>query len=74
MSESSKCTKEKILLEYIPMALTGIGIIVCAIIFKQVFIKVLPLCFSLLIIRGQWKIVGDHGRLGKLSVKSHSWV
>ena len=31
------------------MAVTGIGILVCAIVFEQMFIKVLPLFFSLLI-------------------------
>jgi len=41
--------KKAILFEYIPMALTGIGILICAIIFKQMVIKVLPLFFSLLI-------------------------
>lgn len=38
-----------ILLEYLPMALTGIGILICAIVFQQMFIKVLPMFFSLLI-------------------------
>ena len=38
-----------ILFEYLPMAVTGIGILACAIVFKQMFIKVLPLFFSLLI-------------------------
>ena len=41
--------KKAILFEYLPMAVTGIGILVCAIIFEQMFIKVLPLFFSLLI-------------------------
>ena len=41
--------KKAILFEYLPMALTGIIILVCAIVFKQMFIKVLPLFFSLLI-------------------------
>ncbi len=41
--------KKAILFEYLPMAVTGIGILVCAIIFKQMFIKVLPLFFSLII-------------------------
>lgn len=41
--------KKAILFEYIPMAVTGVIILVCAIIFKQMFIKVLPLFFSLLI-------------------------
>lgn len=41
--------KKAILFEYIPMAVTGIIILVCAIVFKQMFIKVLPLFFSLLI-------------------------
>lgn len=41
--------KKVILFEYIPMAVTGIIIFACAIIFKQMFIKVLPLFFSLLI-------------------------
>ena len=41
--------KKAILFEYIPMAITGVIILVCAIIFKQMFIKVLPLFFSLLI-------------------------
>ena len=31
------------------MALTGVGILICAILFEQMFIKVLPLFFSLLI-------------------------
>ena len=38
-----------ILFEYLPMAVTGIGILVCAIVFQQMIIKVLPLFFSLLI-------------------------
>lgn len=41
--------KKSILFEYIPMAITGIGILICAIVFKQMFIKVFPLFFSLLI-------------------------
>ena len=41
--------KKAILFEYLPMAATGIIILVCAIVFKQMFIKVLPLFFSLLI-------------------------
>jgi nicotinamide mononucleotide transporter PnuC len=41
--------KKAILFEYLPMAVTGIGILVCAIVFEQMFIKVLPLFFSLLI-------------------------
>jgi nicotinamide mononucleotide transporter PnuC len=41
--------KKAILFEYIPMAITGIGILICAIVFQQMFIKVLPLFFSLLI-------------------------
>ena len=41
--------KKAILFEYLPMAVTGIIILVCAIVFKQMFIKVLPLFFSLLI-------------------------
>ena len=41
--------KKAILFEYLPMAMTGIGILICAIVFKQMFIKVLPLFFSLLI-------------------------
>ena len=41
--------KKAILFEYIPMAVTGIIILACAIVFKQMFIKVLPLFFSLLI-------------------------
>ena len=47
MSMSDK--KKTILFEYLPMAVTGIIILVCAIVFKQMFIKVLPLFFSLLI-------------------------
>ena len=39
----------KYLFEYLPMLITGIGILVCAIVFKQMFIKVLPLFFSLII-------------------------
>ena len=41
--------KKTILFEYLPMAVTGIIILVCAIAFKQMIIKVLPLFFSLLI-------------------------
>lgn len=41
--------KKAILYEYLPMAVTGIGILVCAIVFQQMIIKVLPLFFSLLI-------------------------
>ena len=41
--------KKKFLFEYLPMLITGIGILVCAIVFKQMFIKVLPLFFSLII-------------------------
>ena len=40
---------KKIFSEYIPMGLTAIGILICAIVFKQMFIKVLPLFFSLII-------------------------
>ena len=43
-------TKRKILLEYLPMVATFIGIITCAILFKQRVIKTLPVCFSLLIV------------------------
>ena len=35
--------KKKFLFEYLPMLITGIGVLVCAIVFKQMFIKVLPL-------------------------------
>ena len=42
-------SKEKILLEYTPMAITAIGILICAIIFEQMLIKILPLFFSLFI-------------------------
>lgn len=41
---------KKIYLEYIPLTLTFIGIVSCAIIFKQDFIKTLPTCFSLVIV------------------------
>ena len=41
--------KKAILFEYLPMAVTGIIILVCAIVFEQMPIKVLPLFFSLLI-------------------------
>ena len=41
--------KKVILFEYLPMAMTGICILICAIVFQQMFIKVLPLFFSLLI-------------------------
>ncbi|MBO5092315.1 MAG: nicotinamide mononucleotide transporter, partial [Clostridia bacterium] len=41
--------KKAIIFEYLPMAVTGIIILVCAIAFKQMIIKVLPLFFSLLI-------------------------
>lgn len=41
--------QKRILLEYLPMSLTFIGIVTCAIIFKQAFIKTLPVCFSLII-------------------------
>ncbi len=49
MSGIKKETRQKILLEYIPMAVTFIGIVACAIIFKQQVIKTLPVCFSLAI-------------------------
>ena len=41
--------RKKIFRDYVPMAITAIGILVCAIVFKQTFIKVLPLFFSLII-------------------------
>ena len=41
--------RNKILFEYLPMAFTFIGIVVCAIVFKQRVINTLPVCFSLLI-------------------------
>lgn len=41
--------KKAILFEYLPMAVTGICILICTIVFKPMFIKVLPLFFSLLI-------------------------
>ncbi len=41
--------QKAIVFEYLPMALTGVGILICAILFEQMFIKVLPLFFSLLI-------------------------
>lgn len=43
-------SRRKIFLEYLPLGLTFIGILACAIIFKQSFIKTLPVCFSLVII------------------------
>lgn len=42
-------TANKIFMDYIPMAVTAMGILVCAIIFRQMFIKVLPLFLSLII-------------------------
>ena len=36
-------------MDYIPMAVTAMGILACAIVFKQMFIKVLPLFLSLII-------------------------
>ncbi len=42
-------TVKKIFMDYVPMAITAIGILVCAIVFEQMFIKVLPLFFSLII-------------------------
>ena len=47
-----KLTKQQTrtcLFEYLPMLITGVGILICAIVFKQMFIKVLPLFFSLII-------------------------
>ena len=41
--------KSAIFFEYLPMTITGIGILACAIAFKQSFIKILPLFFSLFI-------------------------
>lgn len=41
--------KRKILLEYLPMSITGIGILISAIVFKQMVIKVVPLFVSLLV-------------------------
>ncbi len=40
---------KRVWFEYLPMAITAIGILVCAIVFKQMIIKVLPLFFSLVI-------------------------
>ena len=44
-----KKKKNTIIYEYTPIAITAIGIIVCAIIFKQTLVKTLPVLFSLLI-------------------------
>lgn len=41
--------RKKVLYEYIPMALTFIGILTCAIIFKQKVIKTIPVCVSLFV-------------------------
>ena len=41
--------KRKILLEYIPMVLTFIGILTTAIIFKQKLIKTIPVCVTLFV-------------------------
>ena len=48
MKLTEKQTKS-LLFEYVPMFVTAIGILACAIVFKQMFIKVLPLFFSLVI-------------------------
>ena len=41
--------RKEIVFEYAPMAITAIGIIVCAIAFQQKLIKTLPVLFSLMI-------------------------
>ena len=40
--------RKEIVFEYAPMAITAIGIIVCAIAFQQKLIKTLPVLFSLM--------------------------
>ena len=40
---------KRVLFEYLPMSVTGVGILICAIVFKQMFIKTFPVLFSLLI-------------------------
>ena len=42
--------RKNVLTEYIPIGLAFIGIVVCAIVFQQQFIKTLPVCVSLLIL------------------------
>ena len=49
MLEVLNIKSKKIIFEYLPMSVTAIGVIVCGIVFKQAFIKVLPLIFSLVI-------------------------
>ncbi len=44
-----KPLNKKIFTEYIPMAVTGIALITCAIIFKQKIIKLLPTLITLLV-------------------------
>lgn len=41
--------QKKIWFEYLPLCVTFVGIVTCAILFKQAFIKTLPVCFSLVI-------------------------
>ena len=42
-------TKKSVFLEYLPIVITFVVIVVFAVIFKQKFIKTLPLCISLMI-------------------------
>ena len=48
MNQNEK-QKKRILFEYLPMAVTAVGILSCAIVFQQKVIKTLPVLFSLLI-------------------------
>lgn len=65
-----KTHKKKITTEYIPMALAFIGILSCAIIFKQDWYKTLPLCFSLYIV-----LVNSHAnRIGFLLGAMNSFI
>lgn len=45
-----KQARKKVLLEYLPLGVTFVSIVTCAILFKQALIKTLPVCFSLVIV------------------------
>ena len=47
--QSKKIQRKKIVVEYIPMLLTFVGIVTTAIIFKQKLIKTIPVCVSLFV-------------------------
>ena len=49
MFAENTLSMKKILFEYVPLFFAFIGIILCSIIFKQMFIKTLPVCVSLVV-------------------------